>query len=464
MFILTACSAVLYAQPTQLLEERNSASVNLEVFKGTIGDSSINVMKELVQKQNELIEADRNIIEVYLDSVQTRADSLKRANINLTADKEMAEKALMINKDLLYYSVIGGGVVFILFILFMVLFFIATGKKKKLKKQITDIDKIKQAYQKEIENTKKEVESMKASAHKEIMNAKADLNKEAGEMLTKIDSLTAEKLSLEKKAGDKAFEFSQMQLRLNSIKEDYEKKLSAVKAESTDFVKEKLQLEKQIFENGIEVDKLKKERENALKDSSEQKDALDKALNEKNMLEAKMNENDNEYQSKLSKILEETDALKKDNDRLLNEVKDIIELRELCEKYSSENKELNARLQEKENEVQNITPLDNDELFRFKSENEILKNEISGLYKFKELFEQEENNKKQIEQRLEEKENTLNGITPMDTKLVEDLRRDNELLRTDIENLQKQIDKEIQSRNLIEDELRKFIDELKDLK
>jgi hypothetical protein len=399
---------IVAAQQNPLIERRTSASENLEVYKGTIGDSSLNVMKELSRKQNDLIEADRAIIEGYLDSVQTKADSLKRANTNLVIDKELLDKELNINKDLLFYCLIGGGVMFVLFVLFLVLFLIASGKKKKLKKLVDGVEKMKQANQKEIELAKKEVETMKAVAHKEIMQAKEELNKEARNMQAKIDSLTAEKLSLEKKTTDKSFEFSQLQLRLTTIKDDYEKKLADANEGSIDYTREKLVLEKQIFDKGLEIDNIKKER----------------------------------------------DAAKQD----------LADMKTQYEKETAERKAFEEKLTEVENEIKNIVPVNNEELNNIRSENEKLHDEINSLNEFKSLYEKEASERKLLEDRLSEKENEIKNIVPADTAELDGLKRDNERLHEAVEELNKRIDREVQGRNMIEDELRKFIDELKNLR
>ncbi|MFH0865640.1 MAG: hypothetical protein V1904_05570 [Bacteroidota bacterium] len=399
---------IVTAQQNQLIEERTSASENLEVFKGTIGDSSLGVMKELVRKQDDLIEADRAIIDGYLYSLKNNADSLKRMNTNLIIDKEMLDKELMINKDLLFYGMIGGGVIFILFILFLILFFIASGKKKKFKKLVDDVEKMKQANQKEIELAKKDVETMKTVARKEIMQAKEELNKDARNMQAKIDSLSAEKSSLEKKAGDKAFEFSQMQLRLNTIKDDYEKKLAEANAGNANFTREKLLLEKQIFDKGLEIDNIIKERDDAKQEHSD--------------------------------------------------------LKVLYDKETTERKAFEEKLTEIENEMRNIVPANTGEIDTLKNENEKLRNDINNLSEYRNLYEKELFDRKQLEDRLAEKENELRNMTTVNTNEVDDLKRNNEGLLEDIEELNKRIDREVQGRNMIEDELRKFIDELKNLR
>lgn len=405
LIVLFTCTFIVSAQQNQIMEARNAASENLEIFKGTIGDSSLGVIKELVRKQNDLIEADRLIIEGYLDSIKTKADTLKRINTNLTIDKEMLDKELKINKDLLFYSIIGGGAFLILFIVFLILFFITSGKKKKYKKLVEGVEKMKQANQKEIELAKKEVATMKSVAQKEIMQAKEEINKEARNMQAKIDSLSAEKSSLEKKTTDKSFELSQLQLRLNTIKDENDKKLSDA---SADYTREKLLLEKQIFGKGIEIDNLKKERDTA--------------------------------------------------------VQQLTELKVIYEKETAERKVFEEKLTEVENEMRNIAPVNTIESDALKNENEKLRNEINSLNEYKNLYEKESCDRKQLEDRLADKENELKNITPANTNEMDELKQYNERLRKDIEELNERIDKEVAGRNLIEEELRKFIDELKNMR
>lgn len=410
LIILISLSCITSAQQNQLMDARNSASENLEVFKNTIGDTTLDVLKELTYRQNDLILADRAIIEGYLDSIKTKADTLKHLNTNLTIDKEMLEKENAVSKSLMFYGMIGGGVLFILFILFLVLFLITSGKKKKYRKQVEGVEKMKQANQKEIELAKKEVANMKAVAQKEIMQAKEELNKEAKNMQAKIDTLATEKTNLEKKASDKSFEFAQLQLRFDDMKKDYEKKLSDANNTASGYEREKLLLEKQIFAKGSETDDLRKERDTSRKELADLKSAYEKEKEERRVFEEKLTEVEKEMHTMASPSVNTGEA-----DNLRNE-------------------------------------------------NERLRNEISSLNEFKNLYEKELNEKKQLEEKLAEKENELKNIPPANTDAADELRSENDRLREDIEELYKRIDREVAGRNMIEDELRKFIDELKNLR
>ena len=193
------------ARGDTIFNKRKSAVENLEAFKSSIVDSTKDVLKELVKMQDEVIAADKPVIEVYLDSLKTKADSLYRTANNLANDKNSLGKDVKTKADYILYGLIVCGVLFVLFVIFFVLFLVTSAKKNKFRKQLGDIDKMREANRKEIELARKEVELLKANAQKEIAIAKENVDKEVKNLKAKIDSQNAEKANLEKRIDDKTY-------------------------------------------------------------------------------------------------------------------------------------------------------------------------------------------------------------------------------------------------------------------
>ncbi|NTW32773.1 MAG: hypothetical protein HGB12_09135 [Bacteroidetes bacterium] len=187
------------AQIEDIFDKRKTNVESLNIYKGSIIDSTSDVLKELIKLQNDVIRADEPLIEIYLDSLKTQTDSLKIINENLANDKIALETKAKDNKLILFYGAIGAGVIFILFILFLILFFVATGKKNKFKKQINDNEKIIQANKKDIELSRKDAETLK----KEIISVKENNDKEVKNLRAKIDSQDTEKANFEKRLFEK---------------------------------------------------------------------------------------------------------------------------------------------------------------------------------------------------------------------------------------------------------------------
>jgi chromosome segregation ATPase len=405
MILLTVISCTAFSnQNNSILIKRRQAIENLNVYKTTITDSTSESLKGLVKAQEELISADKPIIDGYLDSLQTKADSLKRAAGNVKNDKEALEKEAKVNQKLFLYGIIGGGVLLVGFILFLILFLMANSKKSKLQAQISGIDKIKKDNQYAIDKAKKELEVMKANAQKEIATAKENVAKEVKNLQAKIDSQSAEKANLEKRINEKVTECSQLQLQITTIKNDCEKKLKEASSNVPDFSKEKLLLEKEVFDKTQLLDNITKERDAAKKELSDYK--------------------------------------------------------ELAEKESRERKSLEEKLADTENELKNIPVSVATDIDAVTKENERLREKIISL---DERINEEMRDKRLLEEKLLEKDKELKNIATPDTN-IESLKRDNELLKEDLDILQGKLDKEIQTKNTIEEELRRFIDELRNIR
>ncbi|HNW98408.1 MAG TPA: hypothetical protein PKK00_08365 [Bacteroidales bacterium] len=320
-FILLLLSVnIATAQQNTLMEKRAAALENLDIFRGTISDSTKDVLKELVSKQNELIEADKIVVEQYLDSVKLKSDSLSRLNINLASENEMLKKEGATQKSQMLYVIIGGGILLLSCIVFIILYIIASKQKGKYRKAKDGLEKIKQDNLKEIELAKKEVGIMKASAQKEISAAKDEIQNEVKNLKAKIDSLSAEKSSLEKKAIDKSFESSQLQLQIKTIKEDYERSLSDLKSANADLMQKKQIIEGQISDKENKIKVLEKDYETLRLDLSDFKNLCERESYERKQLEKKLHEKENEiYNIDIHK----TDELKNENDKLHEEIKQL---------------------------------------------------------------------------------------------------------------------------------------------
>ena len=310
------------AQGDNIFDKRKTNIESLEIFKGSIVDSTSKVLKELVKIQNEVIASDKQIIEVYLDSLKTKTDSLKRIANNLTNDKLALETKAKANNVIIFYGAIGAGVIFILFILFLILFIIASGKKNKFKKQINDAEKIKQANQKEIEVSKKEVDAFKINAQKEIALIKENIDKEVRNLQAKIDSQNSEKANLEKRLNDKIIESNNFQLQINSLKQDFDKQLSEIKASSGNNSQDKQFYEKEINDKNLLIDNISKEKISLEDELFNYKKLYNIELTERKITEEKLTIKETEYKSNSSPTYsKEIEDLTLKNERLVEEIK-----------------------------------------------------------------------------------------------------------------------------------------------
>ncbi len=195
-----------------------------------------------------------------------------------------------------------------------------------------------------------------------------------------------------------------MQLQITTIKNDYEKKLKEASSNVPDFSKEKLLLEKEVFDKTQLVDNITKERDAAKKELSDYKELAEKESREKKSLEEKLADTENELKNIPVSVATDIDAVTKENERLRDKI---------------------ISLDERINE--------------------------------------EMRDKRLLEEKLLEKDKELKNIAVPDTN-IESLKRDNELLKEDLDILQGKLDKEIQTKNTIEEELRRFIDELRNIR
>ena len=308
LIFLAITLKTINAQDENIFDKRKTCVESLEIYKGSIVDSTKEVLKQLVKIQDEVITSDKAIIEVYLDSLETKADSLNRTANNLTNDKLALETKVKTTNEMIFYGMIGAGVIFVLFLLFLILFIVANGKKNKSKKQFNDIENIKEANQKEIDLSKKEVQTLKANTQKEIASYKENLAKEVKNLQAKIDSQIAEKANLEKRLNDKAAEGNNVQLQIVSMKQDFKKRLSEAKASSGDFSEDKKNYENEINDKNLLIEKFSSEN-NLLNDElSNYKRLYDTELNERKIAEEKLANKEVEYKSNISSTSNSQDS------------------------------------------------------------------------------------------------------------------------------------------------------------
>ena len=222
--VFTMAMVKTFAQADTIFAHRKSAVKNLEVFRSTITDSTLDMMKGLLQMQQSVLTADKLIIEGYLDSLKTKADSLEQKVKSFAGENEKLSIDINSKHDLFLYGAIGGGVIFLLFVLFLILYFIASSGKKKLKKQVDNIEKIKQENLAEIEVAKNEIAKAKANAEQEIAVARKQIDNELKKVLTKIDWQTSENARLEKRIAEKTDENTALQVDITMLQGNLEKK------------------------------------------------------------------------------------------------------------------------------------------------------------------------------------------------------------------------------------------------
>lgn len=274
-----------------LFESRNSAADNLEIFKGAFIDSTLANLKELVFKQQKLIDVDNVIIDQYLPAIKDSAIATAKKLSVLTAEKDASEKGLNEKNDWIFYGIIGGGILFLLFLLFAILYFITCAKKNKLKRQVAGIEKMRGDNLQEIELARKELEKQKETARKEIEAGKESIAKEIYELNNKIDTLSVEKTNLEKKFNDKHTECNQLEKEVAAAYKGIDEYKELYEKQSND--------RKQLEERISEVEKatiaasefaqehsyLKEEKEKLQEEIKRLADRLEKETKTKNLIE-----------------------------------------------------------------------------------------------------------------------------------------------------------------------------------
>jgi myosin heavy subunit len=318
----------LSAQHDTTFSARKQALENLEVYRTTITDSTKDVLKDLLGMQNEIIAADKPIIEVYLDSLKDKADSLTRIANNLTNDKAELDKTVKAKDKLIFYGMIGAGAIVLLLILFLILFFITSSKKNKYKKQISDVEKMKQDILNKKEQLLKDAETIKVKAQKDITDARENVSHEIKNLNAKIDTLNTEKSNLEKRISDKINEYTQLQVQSSSAKDDLNKRINSLNLDNIDLRNKLLSQEKEISERLKQIDEILREKDNLRKDFSDYKDMYENEVREKQAMEEKMKEMgdapsiDPQY---VETLKAETEKFKEDirilNERVEKEVK-----------------------------------------------------------------------------------------------------------------------------------------------
>ncbi len=462
------------AQHDTIFTYRKTAVTNLEVFRTTITDSTLSKMKDLAGMQEKVLIADKQIIDVYLDSMKTKADSLKQKYNRLTLEKENISKSVKDKDTLLLYVEIGGGAAFLLFVVCLVLFFITLSGKNKFKKQVAGIDKIKEDNLKEIEKARNETEVMKANAAKEIEQAKKDMEvmkanaaKEIAaakeqirtsveKLQSKIDSQTTSNTQLEKRITEKNDECTELQIEMSTLKGNLDKKEREIKIINDNISRDKLVLEKQIFDKELQIENLAKSKKALEEEFNNFKNSGGNNSGDQQLIEAKLAEKDNEFRQILSVHLEEIEQLRKEKESL-QQAPPPADQNEFVEKLSNEKLALEASLVEKENTLNNII---NENAVRAGELRKEINNLSQEINRNKEMFESLSGELKSFETRLTEQRQAA-PVSQQDSALTEKLTKENDLLKAELLELKKQVEEENNRRKLIDEDLRRFIEELK---
>lgn len=253
-----------------IIESRRSAVDYLEISRGAIVDTTLDNLKELVSRQQTVIDVDDIIIEQNLPDIIAKAEESKTKAETLAKEKEALDKELSAKNDLIFYGIIGAGSLFVLMLLFLILFIISSSKKKKLKKVVVNIDKMKEANFREIEASRNELECEREKAKGEIMTLKEKIDKEAVELRYKLTNVTTEKAEIATKLAIA------------------EKKILDSQSVLQTAINQKNQFDQHIQEKDLIIADLKKEIESRTKDSNEIKELFEKKNTDFKALEDKM--------------------------------------------------------------------------------------------------------------------------------------------------------------------------------
>jgi len=183
------------------LTERNDAFLNYDNYRSSITDTTIDVLKKLVELQTDLIITDNYIIHNYISINTKKTDDLQKKLQAAKLEKDLLNKKYEEAKQWLLYGLIVAGVFVLSTILFIILFALTINKKKNAINQLTKIEIIKEEQLKEINSLKKESEKQSS---REVTKSNIEL------LHTDVSQRREEKKRKDEKREDVNFEFSKI--------------------------------------------------------------------------------------------------------------------------------------------------------------------------------------------------------------------------------------------------------------
>ncbi|OIP02950.1 MAG: hypothetical protein AUJ97_05375 [Bacteroidetes bacterium CG2_30_32_10] len=233
------------------LTERNDAFLNYDNYRSSITDTTIDVLKKLVELQTDLIITDNYIIHNYISINTKKTDDLQKKLQAAKLEKDLLNKKYEEAKQWLLYGLIVAGVFVLSTILFIILFALTINKKKNAINQLTKIEIIKEEQLKEINSLKKESEKQSSDSNNEVNKAKERLENDFKLQLNKYELLNTEKTLLAAKLKEKENAFNDLNTKQNAVsnekntettqlKEEYENKIIALNNEVAQLKQEML--------------------------------------------------------------------------------------------------------------------------------------------------------------------------------------------------------------------------------
>ena len=233
------------------LTERNDAFLNYDNYRSSITDTTLDVLKKLVELQTDLIITDNYIIHNYISINTKKTDDLQKKLQATKLEKDLLNKKYEEGKQWLMYGLIGAGVFVLSTILFIILFALTINKKKNAINQLTKIEIIKEEQLKEINSLKKGSEKQSSDSNNEVNKAKERLENDFKLQLNKYELLNKEKTLLEAKLKEKENAFNELNTKQNAVsneknteitqlKEEYENKIIALNNEVAQLKQEML--------------------------------------------------------------------------------------------------------------------------------------------------------------------------------------------------------------------------------
>ena len=320
------CTPLLSAgmNTDSLSEERSNQLQQLRTFQSSLPDSSAESLLLLIQKMDDLIIKDGELISVMLDDIAAKDTAMVQAESTLE-EFEKAKTELATYEEYKQYAMIGGGVLVLIFLIIIIIQSSSKGKlKKKLKKfkkqnheieeknttihnLSEDLESIKKDHKLAIDKLSKDHEQALRKKEEEIDSIRKE-NQNSESLKEELKKLKADLTSKELSINEKQREIDRQKTAVENTNQETERlkaKLAGINDNQISDLKEKeelisslqddiahikrenhkLELEmfhlrsnSQTSENSEEIQRLKEEVERAEKELSDSRSSMLKEI------------------------------------------------------------------------------------------------------------------------------------------------------------------------------------------
>lgn len=496
-FITVASFAQSKKSIDSIINLRTSAYNSYLASKGSGINENVESLTQLNTGLEGVIAIDNTIIDEFIVPLVKSTEENTIKIDKLSKDNQKITSELTEIKSYFLYILIGAGFFLILSIIFIILFATAKSKNKLLKTKILKMEKLQKEHQKEIEAIQFDIENQKDLTKKEIQKVKDQYENEIKEINSKAQEYLNQKILAERELQEKAAIEAQLKGEIDKIKEEYEAKLTQTEHKADDnWLMQKTEMELQISEL----------KDLIAEEKREGKAGLDKIINEKHAVEMQLYDAKNKeavLMEEISKLKTQYQSVNSESPQFNNEL--LIQYKNLQDDFQRIKTDYEEKLDRHHTECLNLEKKNEvlvNEINDKKKKEEQLLAEISRLkaefekHSVNEVVNVDINQAGELEKEISSKESAIFSLTAENDKLKEELnslktqqavleqnpagqkneqvsdnliaadqfnalKKENEQLTLALQEQQQLLQKEKEARQIIENELRNFIEELK---